>query len=63
MAKWLRYTHKGVEGFGTLNGDTIAVHEGDMLAGATVTGQSLALADVAPCVPVRPGKIVALWNN
>ena len=63
MAKWLRYTHQGVEGFGTLDGDNIDIHEGDMLAGATSTGRSIALADVALCVPVRPGKIVALWNN
>jgi 2-keto-4-pentenoate hydratase/2-oxohepta-3-ene-1,7-dioic acid hydratase in catechol pathway len=63
MAKWLRYIHQGTEGFGTLDGDAVAVHEGDMFAGASATGQSLALADVSPCVPVRPGKIVALWNN
>ena len=63
MTTWLRFAADGKSGFGTLEGDTIAVHEGCMFTGATLTGASLKLADVtleAPCIPT---KIVALWNN
>ncbi|MEK6592772.1 MAG: DUF2437 domain-containing protein [Pseudomonadota bacterium] len=31
MNKWLRFEHAGKSGFGTLQGDIITVHEGDML--------------------------------
>src|SRR3981081_3123749 len=30
MAKWIRFEQKGKTGFGTVEGDTIAVHSGDM---------------------------------
>ena len=29
MAKWIRFEQGGKTGFGTLEGDTIAVHTGD----------------------------------
>ena len=63
MAQWLRFSHGGTVGFGTLEGSRIEVHAGDMFAGAMPTGHTLALADVnllAPCVPT---KMPALWNN
>ncbi|MCO6418113.1 fumarylacetoacetate hydrolase family protein [Siccirubricoccus sp. KC 17139] len=63
MALWVRFTRDGTEGFGTLDGETIAVHSGDLLAGATPTGATLALADVALLPPVRPGAFIGLWNN
>ena len=34
MAKWIRFEQGGKTGFGTLEGETIAVHEGDLFAGA-----------------------------
>ena len=34
MAKWIRFEQDGKTGFGTLEGDAIAVHTGDMFAGA-----------------------------
>ena len=30
MSDWVRFTHQALEGFGTLHGDLIAVHTGDM---------------------------------
>ena len=30
MAKWLRLEHGGMTGFGTLEGDTITAHEGNL---------------------------------
>lgn len=63
MALWVRFTHGGVEGFGTLEDGAIRVHAGDLFADPTPTGAALALADVALLPPVRPGLFVGLWNN
>lgn len=63
MTKWIRYAHQGAEGFGTLDGDTINVHSGDMLGDAKQTGDTVNLSDVQVLAPIKPGKIVALWNN
>ncbi|PIW30588.1 MAG: 2-hydroxyhepta-2,4-diene-1,7-dioate isomerase [Rhodospirillales bacterium CG15_BIG_FIL_POST_REV_8_21_14_020_66_15] len=63
MTLWIRYERQGAEGFGILDGDVITVHSGDMFRGAQSTGETVALADVRVLPPVKPGKIVALWNN
>ncbi len=61
--RWVRFDHHGSIGFGTLEGRSIAVHDGDMFGATLPTGATLALADVKLLVPVRPGKVLALWNN
>lgn len=63
MAQWLRYSHQGKTGFGTLDGETIQVHTGDMFAGAQATGETLALGNVQVLTPTTPTKMIALWNN
>jgi 2-keto-4-pentenoate hydratase/2-oxohepta-3-ene-1,7-dioic acid hydratase in catechol pathway len=63
MVHWVRFARDGATGFGTIDGDRIDVHGGDMFAGAAATGETCALADVALLTPCVPGKIVALWNN
>ncbi len=63
MMKWLRFEHEGVVGFGTLTGETIDVHDGNLFDGSTATGTSLALADVTVLTPTTAGKMLALWNN
>lgn len=63
MTTWLRFSANGTSGFGTLEGDAIAVHEGCMFTGATPTGARLPLAEVTLEAPCAPSKIVALWNN
>jgi 2-keto-4-pentenoate hydratase/2-oxohepta-3-ene-1,7-dioic acid hydratase in catechol pathway len=63
MAHWVRFTRGGDTGFGTLDGETIAIHQGDMFADAAPTGQSCALGDVELLNPCTPSKMVALWNN
>ena len=63
MALWVRFRRDGGEGFGTLEGETIRVHGGDLFAGAAPTGEELPLADVALLPPVRPGAFIGLWNN
>lgn len=63
MTTWLRFSANGTTGFGTLEGDAVAVHDGCMFNDATPTGARLPLADVALEAPCAPTKIVALWNN
>ncbi len=61
--KWLRYLHSGTEGIGTLAGDAVQVHAGDLFTAPQPTGQIIPLADVEWLPPCRPGKIIGLWNN
>ena len=63
MALWGRYEQGGTIGFGIVEGDTIAVHEGDMFAGAKPSGDTLNLSDVKLLAPCEPTKMVAMWNN
>jgi 2-keto-4-pentenoate hydratase/2-oxohepta-3-ene-1,7-dioic acid hydratase in catechol pathway len=63
MTHWVRFTHGGREGFGTLTSDVIAVHEGSMFASPRASGKALPLSDVTLLTPTQPSKMVALWNN
>jgi ketopantoate reductase/2-keto-4-pentenoate hydratase/2-oxohepta-3-ene-1,7-dioic acid hydratase in catechol pathway len=63
MAKWIRFEQGGKTGFGTLEGDTIAVHTGDLFAGAKPSGQTLKLSEVQVLTPCDPSKMICLWNN
>jgi ketopantoate reductase/2-keto-4-pentenoate hydratase/2-oxohepta-3-ene-1,7-dioic acid hydratase in catechol pathway len=63
MAHWIRFEKGGKTGFGTLEGDTISVHSGDMFVGAKATGDEVALKDVKILTPCDPSKMVCLWNN
>ena len=63
MTRWIRFEHAGQAGFGTLEGETITVHEGDMFAGARATSKTRALAEVKVLTPTEPSKMIALWNN
>ena len=60
MAHWVRFEP---DGFGQLEGDTIAVHTGDMFDSPAATGERIKLASVRLLAPTRPSKMVALWNN
>jgi len=63
MTHWIRYQHAGATGFGTIERDRIAVHEGDMFDAPTATGEQLQLNQVTPLAPTVAGKMLALWNN
>jgi 2-keto-4-pentenoate hydratase/2-oxohepta-3-ene-1,7-dioic acid hydratase in catechol pathway len=63
MAHWLRFAHGGAVGFGTLEGGTIRVHEGDLFEAARRTGETLPLVGVTVLTPTRPSKLIALVNN
>ena len=63
MAHWIRFEKGGKTGFGTLEGDTISVHSGDLFAGAKATGEKVARNDVKILTPCVPSKMICLWNN
>lgn len=61
--RWVRFERDGRTGFGRLEGDAVAEHEGDMFAAPRATGRHWPLADLKLLAPVRPSKILGLWNN
>jgi 2-keto-4-pentenoate hydratase/2-oxohepta-3-ene-1,7-dioic acid hydratase in catechol pathway len=63
MSHWLRFEIAGIEGFGTLSGDTVIEWQGDMFAAPQPTGRRHRLADVSLRMPCRPSKMIGLWNN
>jgi 2-keto-4-pentenoate hydratase/2-oxohepta-3-ene-1,7-dioic acid hydratase in catechol pathway len=63
MAAWVRFEINGQVGFGTIDGDSIAVHEGDLFDGAQPTGVIHRRDEVALLGPCQPSKMVCLWNN
>ena len=60
---WIRYSHDGTTGFGTLSGDRIDVHQGNLFSDPEPTGKTLSLAAVKLLMPTEPTKVIALWNN
>ena len=60
---WIRYSHDGTTGFGTLSDDRIDVYHGNMFSDPAPTGKTLSLAAVKLLMPTQPTKVIALWNN
>ena len=60
---WISYESDGQAGFGLLEGDRIAVCQGDMFGAFERTGQWLLHADVTTALPCTPSKFIGLWNN
>jgi 2-keto-4-pentenoate hydratase/2-oxohepta-3-ene-1,7-dioic acid hydratase in catechol pathway len=63
MALWGRVIHDGRECFGTIEGESMLLHEGDMLADPRPTGQSIPLDGARLLTPTSPSKMVALVDN
>ncbi|MEO7256123.1 MAG: fumarylacetoacetate hydrolase family protein [Casimicrobium sp.] len=63
LQHWIRFSHDGSTGFGTLSGDRIDVYRGNMFANAEPAGKTLSLATVKLLMPTQPTKVIALWNN
>lgn len=63
MALWIRFIRHGTEGFGTLDGEVIHSHAGDMFGTPTPTGETIPRDAVALLPPVRPRLFIGLWNN
>ncbi len=61
--KWLRFEHHGKAVLGTLDGDRVHAHTGDIFKAPSPTGETLPLAEVAWLAPCVPGKVIGLWNN
>lgn len=61
--KWMRCRHEGRELFGLLEGDLLAVHEGELFGEHRPTSERVPVAGVEWSMPCRPGKMLALWNN
>jgi 2-dehydropantoate 2-reductase len=63
MTQWVRFERGGKTQFGTLEGDAIKVHEGDMFASPKATGESVKLSEAKVLTPCDPSKMIGLWNN
>lgn len=63
VTRWVRYAEGGAEGFGTLEGESIQPHQGDLFGEARPAGAPLPLAAVTLLPPVRPARFIGLWNN
>jgi len=63
VAHWIRFERQGQTAFGTLEGETITVHDGDMFEGPRPTAETVPLADVKVLTPCVPSKMICLWNN
>ena len=60
---WVRYELDGSAGFGTLEGDRVHEHRGDMFGASEATGRSFSLDVARLLCPVQPSKVIAMWNN
>jgi Rv2993c-like, N-terminal len=58
MAIWVRFADGDEEGFGTLSGETIAVHTGDMFDAPKLTGAEKSLGAVRLLMPCSPSKMI-----
>jgi 2-keto-4-pentenoate hydratase/2-oxohepta-3-ene-1,7-dioic acid hydratase in catechol pathway len=63
MTLWVRYALGSHQGYGTLEGDTIAEHTGTPFGAHAATGRSVPLSEVCLMAPVTPRNFVGLWNN
>jgi 2-keto-4-pentenoate hydratase/2-oxohepta-3-ene-1,7-dioic acid hydratase in catechol pathway len=63
MTSWMRFEAAGRLGFGSLDGERVHVHSGDLFAGPKPTGEHLVLADVRWAPPCSPSKFLGLAYN
>ncbi|MCU7879089.1 MAG: fumarylacetoacetate hydrolase family protein [Candidatus Thiodiazotropha sp. (ex Lucinoma borealis)] len=63
MEQWVRYEHKGVQGFGTLSENQVTAYFGDMYSRPMATGMTLPLNEIDLLTPSYPTKMIGLWNN
>lgn len=64
--RWTRFLHHGRPTLGRLEGDELLVHEGDLFAAPTPTGERVPLTSLAAPAwlpPCEPRQIIGLWNN
>lgn len=61
--RYVRFTHNSKSALGRLEGDSVIVQKGDLLSSPSDTKQHFAFSEVTLDAPLKPGKIVALWNQ
>jgi 2-keto-4-pentenoate hydratase/2-oxohepta-3-ene-1,7-dioic acid hydratase in catechol pathway len=61
--RWIRYRHQGIEAFGSLEGERVVEHFGNLFGINAPSGRVHALDEVQVMMPVQPSKVIALWNN
>jgi 2-keto-4-pentenoate hydratase/2-oxohepta-3-ene-1,7-dioic acid hydratase in catechol pathway len=60
---WARVELGGQTVFGTVQGDRLMIHDGDMFGTAAPTGESVVLDGARWLTPCQPATFIALWNN
>ena len=63
LQHWIRYSHHGHIGFGTLQEGRIRVFDGEMFGECRPTQAELPLEAVTPLRPCTPTKVIAMYNN
>jgi 2-keto-4-pentenoate hydratase/2-oxohepta-3-ene-1,7-dioic acid hydratase in catechol pathway len=63
MPLWTRVSHEGRERIGTIEGDTIVLHEGDMFTNPRATGESIPRSAATLLTPTTPNKMLGLVDN
>ncbi len=63
MPLWTRVSHAGRQCIGTIEGDTIVLHEGDMFANPRPTGKSIPRSEAKVLTPTTPSKMLGLVDN
>ena len=63
MALWARFEHDGQLKVGTVEDDTITLHDGHMFTAARRTGVRVELNAVRIRTPCDASKMICLWNN
>jgi 2-keto-4-pentenoate hydratase/2-oxohepta-3-ene-1,7-dioic acid hydratase in catechol pathway len=61
--QWVRFEDAGKAAFGTVQGDAVHEHQGDMYGRSEPTGRVFVLAGLKLLTPSEPTKVIALWNN
>jgi len=61
--RWIRYALEGRVGFGTLEGDRVHEHRGELFGEHGPTGRVFPLDEARLLTPTQPSKVVAMWNN
>jgi len=63
MPLWARVEHEGRECFGTIEGETLRVHAGNMFSDPHPTGEAIPLAAAKLLTPTAPSKMIGLVDN
>ena len=63
MKHWIRYRRRGETAFGTLDGDAILEHTGNMFENPQASDHRVAFSEIELLAPTSPSKVIALWNN